>query len=308
MRTTKSTIPGCRRKPRVWVGFCLLFLAGLSIPAQDLPGLCSNRVAVERVYYQHRTGEKPPFEETLPPATLEKLVRLELRKESALREHYGVLITPTLLAAEVRRIDSTTRAPEVLAEIKAALGNDPAKFASTVAMPIVVDRLLRQKFENDDALHLSNRRACETVRSNLLAAKTGGANAARLVAQLKRSAAGNVTETSFQLGARPAPTNALRPDELEARKQFGPEARRLSPPTGARWDHEPYFDDLPAPLSQILAAQLRKPGDVSAVIETPETFLLYVAAAKSATSLSVACLALPKLSLEQWLESQAATP
>ena len=31
--------------------------------------------------------------------------------------------------AEVRRIDVTTRAPDILAELKAALSNDPARFA-----------------------------------------------------------------------------------------------------------------------------------------------------------------------------------
>ena len=74
-------------------------------------------------------------------------------KEAVLRKVYGVAITPALLDAEVQRINTTTRAPDMLAEIKAALGNDPAKFAQAFAKPFLVERLLREKFDNDEALH-----------------------------------------------------------------------------------------------------------------------------------------------------------
>lgn len=55
----------------------------------------------------------------------------------------------------------------------------------------------------------------------------------------------------------------------------------------------------------MLRVQLRQVGDVSAVIETPSSFLLYVAKEKTATALTVACLSLPKRSYEQWLAEQA---
>ena len=45
--------------------------------------------------------------------------------------------------------------------------------------------------------------------------------------------------------------------------------------------------------------------DVSAVIETPGGFLLYVAREKTDTALNVACLSLPKRSYEQWLYEQS---
>src|SRR2546426_12134425 len=129
--------------------FLMLAWFGLAVPAQsaDFGALCADRAAVERVYYNHRLGEKPPFEQVLPPATLENLVRLDLRKEAALRKIYGVEMTPALLDGEVQRINTTTRAPEMLAEIKAALGNDPERFANIFAKPILVERLLRQKFD-----------------------------------------------------------------------------------------------------------------------------------------------------------------
>jgi hypothetical protein len=31
----------------------------------------ADRAAIERVYYNHRTGQKPPFEQALPAAALE---------------------------------------------------------------------------------------------------------------------------------------------------------------------------------------------------------------------------------------------
>ena len=54
----------------------------------------------------------------------------------------------------------------------------------------------------------------------------------------------------------------------------------------------------------MLRVQLRRPGDVSAVIETPGGFLLYVTKEKTDAVLSVAGLSLPKRSYEQWLAGQ----
>ena len=62
------------------------------------------------------------------------------------------------------------------------------------------------------------------------------------------------------------------------------------------------FADLPGELQNVLRAQLRQAGDVSAVIETPGGFLLCVAKEKTAAALSVAMLSLPKRSYEAWLD------
>src|SRR6185436_14136888 len=131
--------------------FLALSLASLCSSgfATDLASLRADRAAIERVYYKHRLGQKPPFEQVLPAAMLESLVLLDLRKETALRQRYGVEVTPAMLDAEVRRIDATTQAPDILAEIKTALGNDSARVANVFAKPILVERLLREKFDND---------------------------------------------------------------------------------------------------------------------------------------------------------------
>ena len=77
----------------------------------------------------------------------------------------------------------------------------------------------------------------------------------------------------------------------------------ISSPRSA--ERKQYFEDLPDELRRVLRVQLRRAGDVSAVIEAPGGFLLYVAEARTETALTVACLSLPKRSYEQWLAEQA---
>ena len=234
MRSSSQKSEGRRQKagPVCFLavrGFLLLLTLGSAAWADDFISLCAARASIERVYYQHRLGTKQPFEETLPRATLESLVRLDLNKEAALKRVYGVAITPAQLAAEVQRINTTTQSPEVLADLKAALGNDPEKFANAFAKPILAERELRQRFDNDDVLHAATRRKCENARSELLAARTNGASLAQLLDRLHHAHSNEVSETTWQLGARPTATNAPTADELEIKKRFGPDAQILSP-------------------------------------------------------------------------------
>jgi hypothetical protein len=306
MQKAEFRIQKSRGSKRVTAKLSLLLLLTLccTASAAEFANLCADRAAIERVYYNHRTGTKPAFEETLPRTTLENLVQQDLKKESVLQKVYGVIITPALLDAEVNRINTTTRAPEMLAEIKTALGDDPVRFANTFARPILVERLLHDKFGNDDALHIARRRECEEVRNALLAAHTNGASAPQLLAQLKRANSNDVTETTWQLAPHPADTNAPAADQLEIKKRFGPDAQIISSPHGPGREKNFYFEDLPPALQNVLQAQLRHPGDVSAVIETSGGFLLYLATEKSETTLSVASLSLPKRSYEEWLAEQ----
>jgi hypothetical protein len=303
----KSQTPGVSRPnwaPR-WFALLALLISGLALLAADLASLLAGRTAIERVYYNHRLGEKPSFEQALPPAALENLVRQDLRKEAALQRAYGLEVTSAMLDAEVQRINTTTRAPEILAEIKTALGNDPARFAKVFAKPILIERLLREKFDNDDALHTPQRQQVEQTRNRLLAAKTTGADCERSLALLKRSHSNDVTETTWQLGVRPAETNAPDADLLEVQNRFGPNAQVLSAPRAGGKETKFYFEDLPMELQKVLRVQLRQPGDVSAVIETPGGFLLYVAKQKTDAVLTVGGLSLPKRSYEQWLKEQS---
>lgn len=343
----------------------LLLAGSVTTLAADFTSLCADRAAIERVYHEHRLGTKAPFAEALPPAMLESLVRQDLRKEAALQKAYGAAITPAQIAAEVQRINTTTQAPEVLAEIKAALGDDAEKFANVFAKPLLVDRELRRRFDNDDALHAPQGREVARVRTaltnaaaefrrrqgceipldagsaGLLPASTsltsGGPDAGaprfivqgvltalpapnhevhpalatnelvgKLLALLRQGHSNEVNEATWQLGARPEEKPAApTADEIEIKKRFGPDAQILSSPqAGPGQEQKTYFEDMPAELQQVLRAQLRRVGDVSAVIEMPGGFLLYLAKAQTAETLTVAVLSLPKRSFEEWLAEQ----
>jgi hypothetical protein len=286
----------------------ILLVGQFSLPAEDFDSLCADRTAIEQIYYQHRLGAKPPFAQVSPPALIQRLVRADLKQEAVLKQVYGVEIAGAPLAAEVNRINSTTRAPDVLAEIKAALGNDPQRFAEAFAKPFLVNRELRERFANDDALHASARNAADQARRDLLAARTNGASPADLHARLKRNYSNAVSEIIWQLGARPAsPPPAPTADELEVKKRFGPNAQIISAPENDTRQMTHYFEELPGGLQKVLRAQLHEAGDVSAVIETPGGFLVYLAQARTSNTLSVAVLSIAKRNFDQWLAGQSDT-
>ena len=297
----KCEVPGAKLKPALLA----LLLALAAARGADFAARVQDRTALERVNYQHRLGEKPPFEQVSPPSLIAKLVRDDLRKEAALKQAYGMEISAAQLDTEVQRINATTRAPEMLAELKAALGNDPEKFANAFAKPILVERELRLRFENDDALHVAARRECEKTRNELLAAKTNGDSPAQLLARLQHAHSNAVSEPTWQLTPHPTETNAPNTDELEIKKKFGPNAQILSSPQAGHRKEKFYFEDLPEDLQRVLRVQLRRAGDVSAVIEMPGGFLLYLAQEKTSEALSVAVLSLPKRGYEQWLAEQS---
>jgi len=286
------------------IGLGLLLPWRHAIGAEDFGALCTDRAAIEHVYYNHRLGTKPPFEQNMPPELVRKLVQEDLHKEAVLKKIYHVEVTPAMLAAEVQRINTTTRAPDVLAELKAALGNDTNRFARTVAEPIVVERILRDKFENDDTLHAPQRQQAESIRTKLLTTRKNAAVPDKLLTLLKQLGSNQVSETTWQMGKRPDEPRADGKELMETQKRFGPNAQVLSSPHDADKEPKFYFDDLPPDLQRVLGVQLRQPGDVSAVIETPGSFLLYLCKEKSTAALVVATLSIPKRSYEQWLAEQ----
>jgi hypothetical protein len=256
-----------------------LFIATGLVHAASFEERVADRAAIERVYHSHRMGATESFEQALPAAELRRLVAHDDDRESALRSRYGVTITAAQIAAEVARIETTTRSPETLAEIKAALRHDPTRFAEAFAKPLLVERELRARFQNDDAIHVAIRRECESARTHLLAAKNSGVTATGLVVQLKQSHSNAVMQAEWSLAVQPESSPAPQP------------ARQL-------------FADLPEPLRKVLSVQLRTAGDVSAVIETPENFLLFVATERTEAKLSAAYLSLPKPDCDTWLMTQ----
>ena len=74
-------------------------------------------------------------------AQIEKKVEDYLRDSQALEDYWQRPITPDQLQAEMERMASNTKQPEVLQELSEALGNDPFVVAECLARPVVAERL-----------------------------------------------------------------------------------------------------------------------------------------------------------------------
>ena len=301
-----------KRFSRKWAVFAALFVCvPVQLQAADsFAALCADRAAIERVYYGHRTGTKPPFEEILPTAAIEKLVRADLNKEQVLKSVYNIRVTESEVEAEVKRMDLTTRAPEILAELKKALGNDPRRFARTVARPVVVERELRERFDNDSRLHAEARRRATLARDEILTARKTNAPVQALLEIMKHSDPESFTQRTWRLSGPPV-RNSKYEGPAPAKSFGGAYALEGSVTSiqsaGTQAGDQLLFEDLPPELQKVLNAQLNKPGDVSAVIETPNGFLLCLATGRDDRRLSAASLRFAKRGFEAWLESASET-
>lgn len=267
----------------MWLLSGLLGLLAVPAFAASVGELVDDRLAVERVYYAKQVGAKAPFEQAVLRSVIERRVQQELLKERVLKNVYRLEITPKLVAEEVARIERSTMAGDMLAQIKLSLANNPERFARSVAKPLVVDRVLRARFEADAAQQAGQRQAAESLRGQLLAAK-----AEDRAALLKSRT--DVREVKWQLGAKP------KTAELASAR----------PALGAGLPQQ-YFSDLHADMQKVLDAQLRQHGDVSAVFGSDQSFALYVASSRTAEGLTAQAVEIGRLSFEDWLTAQART-
>src|SRR5438874_2525041 len=106
--------------------------------------------AIEEVYWRHRiwpkenAEAKPPLDKVMSQAQIEKKVEDYLRDSQALEDYWQRPITPDQLQAEMERIASHTKQPEVLREIFQALGDDPLVIAECLARPVLAQRLVTE--------------------------------------------------------------------------------------------------------------------------------------------------------------------
>ena len=104
--------------------------------------------AIEDVYWRQRiwpntnAGPKPPLDEVMSQAQLEKKVEDYLRNSQALEDYSQRPITSEQLQDELDRMAQHTKQPEVLREIFGALDNDPFLIAECLARPVLSERLL----------------------------------------------------------------------------------------------------------------------------------------------------------------------
>src|SRR5207253_11269856 len=105
---------------------------------------------------------KPSLDAVMSQAQLERKVANYLRKSQALEDYWQRPLTAEQLQAEIDRIASHTKQPEVLQELFAALGNDPFVIAECLARPIVAEQLVAQF--NDTASESSRAKSRDPVK------------------------------------------------------------------------------------------------------------------------------------------------
>ncbi|HEV8202500.1 MAG TPA: hypothetical protein VGS03_21010 [Candidatus Polarisedimenticolia bacterium] len=137
--------------------------AAFAVPARARDLGLDQRVAaqadIEGVYWRHRIwpdgneGPKPALSEVVPESALRATVENALLESKALERIWGRPISDADLRAEIDRMAATSRAPGVLEEIFAALGNDPVLVAEALARPILADRLIREAYARDPRFH-----------------------------------------------------------------------------------------------------------------------------------------------------------
>ncbi len=123
----------------------------------------NSRRAIEQVYWEHRIwpsenpGPKPPWSAVQSEGSIRDRVEEVLARTRALRERWSEPIDASRLQAEIGRIVRETRDPDRLRELFAAVGNDPERIAEVIARPLLVDRLIRKRFVEDEHIHASTR-------------------------------------------------------------------------------------------------------------------------------------------------------
>ncbi|HZD07375.1 MAG TPA: hypothetical protein VE176_03960, partial [Candidatus Limnocylindrales bacterium] len=123
--------------------------------------------AMEEVYWRHRIWpkERPDPKQSLDAvmsqALLERKVTDYLRNSQALEDYWHRPITADQLQAEMERMATHTKQPEVLREIFAALGNDPFVIAECLARPVLAERLITELYAHDQRFHGELKRRAE---------------------------------------------------------------------------------------------------------------------------------------------------
>ncbi len=115
----------------------------IAVPARAASMDFDDRVAaqakIERVLDAHRIGASAPFDQRVSRAALEEKVRRLQRLVERVRATSP--ITPAMIDAERKRIESRTKFPDRLHELYAALGDDPVRIEECLVVPALAARL-----------------------------------------------------------------------------------------------------------------------------------------------------------------------
>src|SRR4029453_291468 len=123
--------------------------------------------AIEDVYWRHRIwpdtnpGPKPPLDTVMSQAGIEKKVEDYLRNSQTLEDYWQRPLSADQLQAEMERMASHSKQPEVLRELFEALGNDPFVIAECLARPVLTERLIADLLAQDETGRFESLRTAE---------------------------------------------------------------------------------------------------------------------------------------------------
>ncbi|MBC8097301.1 MAG: hypothetical protein H7Y43_15965 [Akkermansiaceae bacterium] len=151
-------------------------------------------------------------------------------------------------------------------------------------------------------MHVSERAKAERLRIELLKARQAKATTKQLK-ELLRSA-GKVSDQTWHFEGEP-PGPVATTTAIQSSNYSGSGTARFGAVEPS--DESIPFAELHPELQTLLKAQLQKPGDLSAVVETDDGFLLFLTRERTARILHVTSLYIPKQNYELWLHRQTTT-
>lgn len=135
------------------------------------------RTTIEQVYWDAtewpavNPDPKPGLDTILSQAEVESRVTDILAQSVALQQEWGLTITADMLQSELNRMAANSQSPERLQDLFSALDNDPSLIAECLVRPILVERLIRQQYGADVAIHAAVRAEAETALAGLTTAE-----------------------------------------------------------------------------------------------------------------------------------------
>ncbi len=259
-------------------------------PPSFLLDLTNARLAVERVYWNHRiwpsanSGSKPSFDTVVSEDQIRLRVEDDLRRSRALELWWGHRVSDGEVQAELNRMTAESKDPQMLAEIFTALGNDPRLIGEILVRPMIVDRFLHNWFARDERFHGPLQAAAEQELAQL---RNGEGTAGTVLfheATWTRAAA---TSTEPSTVTHTVSDTEWRSILADLSYQLAQEPAASSLDTGA-------LDEAAALLERI---PLETWGRLN---ESNETFYSVSVVAKSADQLRVRAAVWQKLSFADW--------
>lgn len=235
--------------------------------------------AVERARYEFVIGATQPFDEAYPRSVFERKVAREIAEERVLLKTFGLAVTPAILAAEFDRIEKTTKAPDQWEAIKAALGNDRRRIEEVFCRPLVVERMLRAKFDFDQTIHAGPHQRAREARAAFLAGK-------------------KPTDVTTEVLART--TSGPDTAEMLDRAQKESALPRVLSPSEQATKEEPTA--IHPEMAAVLEKGFRKPGDVSTILEERDRFSVFRLIETKPDSWKVDAVTFPKVEFDAWFE------